>query len=63
MSVGLDRKSKSAGKSKISQFNIVTGSVDEQVLWLEIAMENSVLVQVDERLKDLVEEALRLLLG
>jgi len=62
VSVRLDRKAESAGKSKISQLNIVTGGVDEQVLWLEIAMENSVLVQVDERLKDLVEEALRLLL-
>jgi hypothetical protein len=32
-------------------------------LWLEVAMENSVLVEVDEGLQDLVEETLGLLSG
>jgi len=60
--VSFNRKSKGAGKSEISQLNHVTWCVHEQVLWFQVAMENSVLMQVDERLEDLVQEALRYLL-
>jgi len=34
--------------------------IDKQVLRLQIAMENAVLMQVDECLQNLIEEALRL---
>lgn len=61
MGVGLDGESKSAGKTKVSQLDVLAHSVDEKVLGLEVAMEDSVLVEVDEGLENLVEEALGLL--
>lgn len=63
MGVCLNRESEGPGKSEISELNVVSLSVDEQVLRLEITMENSMLVQVDECEQDLVQEELCLLFG
>ena len=63
MSVGLDWEAKSAGKTEICKFNDRSGGVDEKVLRLQISVEDAVLMQVNEGLEDLVEEALCLLLG
>ena len=63
MSVRFNWESKSAGKAKISQLNVLTCGVNKQVLGLQIAMENSVLVEMDEGLEDLIEESLGLLSG
>jgi len=58
VSISLDRQAKSAGKTKISQLDCASGRVDQQVLWFQISVENAMLVQVDECLQDLVQEAL-----
>ena len=63
MSVGLNRKTKGASKTEISELNVLSSRVDKQVLWFQITMENSVLVQVNQSLQDLIEEALCLFLG
>jgi len=63
VSISLNGKTESAGESKISKLDVLSSGVNKQVLWLQVTMEDSVLVQVDERLKDLVQEALSLLLG
>lgn len=42
--VSLNRKTKSAGKSEVSQFNVLATCVDQQVLRLQISVENAVLV-------------------
>ena len=60
MGIRLDWKSESASESKISQLDHVTWCVDEQVLWFQVTMENSVLMQVDKSLENLIQETLRL---
>lgn len=60
MSVGLNREAKSAGKSKVSQLNILTTRVDQQILWFQISVEDAVLMQMNQRLQNLVEESLSL---
>ena len=62
MSVGFDRKSKGTSKTKVSKFDVLTRRVHQQILRLQITMENSVLMQVDKRLQNLIQEALCLLL-
>ena len=62
MRVCLDWKSKCAGQTKVSKFDGLSSGVNKQVLWLQVAMEDAMLVQVDKSLQDLVEEALCLLL-
>ena len=62
MRVCLDWETKCAGQTKVCQLNGLSTGVNEQVLWLEVAMEDAMLMEVDEGLEDLVEEALCLLL-
>ena len=57
MSVGLDRESESPGQSKICKLDI-TVLIDEQVLWLEISVHDSVSVAVGGSLQNLVGEFL-----
>lgn len=47
MSVGLDWKSKGPCETEISQLNVLSGRVNQEVLGLQITVENSVLMQVD----------------
>ena len=61
MSVRLDRQSESPGQTKISQLDVLPLGVHEQILWLQISVEDAVLVEVDERLQDLIQEELGLL--
>ena len=61
MSVRLDWKSKGSCETEISELADGTGAVNEQVLWLQVSVENSMLMKVDERLENLVQEALCLL--
>ena len=63
MSVRLNWKTKGSGQTKISKLDVLAICVNQQVLRLQISVENSMLVQIDERLEDLVEEELGLLLG
>ena len=49
-----------AGKSEVSQLDVIAGCVHQQVLGLQIAVEYAVLVQEDEGLQDLVQELLLL---
>ena len=63
MGVGLNGESESAGKTEVSELDVLAHRVDEQVLRLQVSVENAVLVQVNERLQDLVEEALCLFAG
>ena len=60
MSISLDRKAECSCKTEICKFYEGSFCVDQQVLRLQISVENAVLVQVDEGLKDLVQETLRL---
>jgi len=52
--VSFNWEAKSAGKTKISELDVLALSIDQQILWFQISMENPVLVQMDERLQDLV---------
>lgn len=61
--VSFDGEAKSAGKTEISQFDYRAAGIHKEVLGLEITMEDAVLVEVNQRLKDLVEERLGLLTG
>ena len=63
VSVGLNGKAEGSGKTEVRKFDVLSLGVDEQILGLEVPMEDPVLVQVDERLQNLVQEQLRLLLG
>ena len=62
MSVSLDGQTKGTGQTEISELDHLARSINEQVLWLQIAMENTMLVKVDKCLQNLVEERLGLLL-
>lgn len=62
VSVSLNRQAERSRQTEVCQLDVEAGGVDEQVLRLEVAVENAVLVQVDERLQNLVQKALRLLL-
>ena len=61
MSVSLDWQTESPCEAKVCKLDRLSVVADEQVLGLEIAVENSIGVQEDERLAKLVEEGLRLL--
>ena len=63
VSVGLNGKAEGSGKTEVRKFDVLSLGVDEQILGLEVPMEDPVLVQVDERLQNLIQEQLRLLLG
>ena len=63
MSVRLDRQSEGPRQPEVSQFDVLARGVDQQILRLQVAVENSVLVQVNQGLQDLVQKALGLLLG
>ena len=62
MRVSLNGQAEGACKTEISELDLRAIGRDEEVLRLQISVENSVLVQVDESLEDLVQETLRLLL-
>ena len=59
--VRLNWQAERSGQSEVSQLDIHSLRVDEQVLWLQISVEDAVLVQVDQRLQDLIQEELGLL--
>jgi len=61
--IRLDGQAKGTRQTEISQLNVSALGIDQQVLWLQIPMENSVLMQVDKSLKNLEQKALGLLLG
>lgn len=63
MSVRLDWQTEGTSQSKISKLDASTCCVYEQVLRFKIAMENSVLMQVDKGLQNLMEEGLCLFFG
>jgi hypothetical protein len=63
VSVGFDRETESPCKTEVRKFYILAVCVNQQILRFQISMENPVLVQMDKRLKNLVEEALCLLSG
>ena len=58
MSVSLNWESKCTGQSKIGKFDGFAIAINEKILWFEVTMENTVLMQVDESLQNLVEETL-----
>ena len=62
MRVGFDGKAEGTCQTEVSELDHGALGVYQQVLGLEITVENSVLVQVDEGLQDLIEERLGLLL-
>jgi hypothetical protein len=61
--IGLNRETKSAGKSEVCQLDVLATGIDQQILGLQISVENAVLVQVNQRLEDLVEKSLSLFPG
>lgn len=56
VSVRLDRQTERSGQAEVRQLNVLPLGVDKQILWLEISVENSVLVKVDQRLQYLVQK-------
>ena len=63
MSIGLERKPKGSGQTEVSEFDDSSSRINEQVLGFQISVENSVCVQIDQRLEDLVEQTLNLMSG
>lgn len=61
VSVGLDRETEGTRETEVSKFDHSAGRVDKQVLRLQVTVEDSVLMQVDQSEQDLVQEALCLL--
>ena len=61
--VRLDRQTKGTCQTEVRQLDVLSLGVDQQVLRLEIPMENPMLVQINQRLQNLVEKQLRLLFG
>jgi len=61
--VGLDGEAEGAGQTKISELDLGACRVDEQILGLQVPVEDSVLMAVDEGVQDLEEEAHRLFFG
>ena len=62
MGVGLNGQAEGPGETKVRKLDVLSLGVDEQILWFEVPVENPMLVQVDERLQDLIQEQLRLFL-
>ena len=60
MRVSFDGQTKGSCEAEVSQLYDSPSRVNEQVLRLEISVEYSVGVEIDQRLQDLVEEALHL---
>jgi len=61
MGVSFDWETESSGQAEVGKFDVLAGGVNKQILGLEVPVENSVLVQMDKRLQNLVKESLRLL--
>jgi len=61
--VGFDRQAKGTGQTEISQLDLSSTGVDQQVLGFQISVENAVLMAVDKRMENLEQEALGLVLG
>ena len=61
--VRFDWQTKGSCQTEVRQLDVLSLGVDQQVLWLEIPMENPMLVQINQRLQNLVEKQLRLLFG
>ena len=62
MRIRLDRKPKGSCQTEVSKLALSSRAVNEQILRLQISVENTMLVKIDEGLKNLVEETLSLLL-
>lgn len=54
MCVRLNGESEGSSQTEVSQFDVLSCRVHQQVLRFQISVEDSVLVQVDQRLQDLV---------
>ena len=61
MGVRFDWKAESSSKTEICKLDLRACCVDEQILGLEISVEDAVLMEIDERLQNLVKETLSLL--
>ena len=48
VSISLDGQAKGSRKTKIGKFDLSSCGVNQQILWLEISVEDSVLMEVDE---------------
>jgi len=51
--VGLDREPEGPGQPKVSELYLGTGRVDQQILGLQVPVEDSVLVEMDQGVEDL----------
>ena len=60
VSVRLDRESEGSGQAKIGELDCLAVAANEQVLWLQVSVENAVRMQENERLQNLIQEALTL---
>ena len=63
MGISLNWEAESSGQTEVGKLNSLPVLRNEKVLWLQISVENSVGMEEDERLKNLIEEALRLCWG
>ena len=60
VSVCLDRESEGSGQAEIGELDCLAVAANEQVLWLQVSVENPVRMQENERLQNLIQEALAL---
>ena len=60
VSVCLDRESEGSGQAEIGELDCLAVAANEQVLWLQVSVENAVRMQENERLQNLIQEALAL---
>lgn len=49
MGIGLDGQAEGTGQTEISKLNLGASGVHEQVLWLQISVEDAMLVAVNQR--------------
>jgi hypothetical protein len=63
VSVGLYREAERSCQPEVRQLHFGASRIDQQILWLQISVEDSVLVAVDQSMQDLEGKALRFVLG
>lgn len=59
MSVALDRDAESAPQAEVSNLEAQVTIVDKQILWLQVTVQNSMLVTVSQAFDHLVHEVLK----
>lgn len=63
MSVSFDGETECSCEAKVSKLDLGACGVDQEILGLQISVENTMLMEVNESMEDLEQETLCLFLG